>query len=77
MQRVTRSNTDNTLVQVEDPEQILRERCRSMTEQAEQGRGNPRVTRDSNGKEYSEAEEVNIRDLYVPDLDNTPLQRAI
>ena len=28
-------------------------------------------------KEYSEAEEVNIQDLYVPDLDNTPLQRAI
>ena len=23
------------------------------------------------------AEEVNIRDLYVPDLDNTPLRRAI
>ena len=77
MQRVTRSNTDNTLVQVEDPEQIIRERHRSMAEQAEQGRGNPRVTRDSDGEEYSEAEEVNIRDLYVPDLDNTPLQRAI
>ena len=77
MQRVTRSNADNTLVQVEDPEQILRERRRSMAEQAEQGRGNPRVTRDSDGEEYSEAEEVNIRDLYVPDLDNTPLQRAI
>ena len=77
MQRVTRSNTDNTLVQVEDPEQIIRERRRSMAEQAEQGRGNPRVTRDSDGKEYSKAEEVNIQDLYVPDLDNTPLQRAI
>ena len=77
MLRVTRSNTDNTLVQVEDPEQILRERRRSMAEQAEQGRGNPRVTRDSDGEEYSEAEEVNTRDLYVPDLDNTPLQRAI
>ena len=60
MQRVTRSNTDNTLVQVEDPEQIIRERRRSMTEQTEQGRGNHRVTRDSDGKEYSEAEEVNI-----------------
>ena len=60
MQRVTRSNADNTLVQVEDPEQIIRERCRSMTEQAKQGRGNARVTRDSDGKEYSEAEEVNI-----------------
>ena len=59
MQRVTRSNADNTLVQVEDPEQILRERHRSMAEQAEQGRGNPRETRDSDGKEYSEAEEVN------------------
>ena len=77
MQRVTRSNADNTLVQVEDPEQILRERRKSMAEQAEQGRGNPRVTRDSDSEEYSEAEEVNIRDLYVPDLDNTPLQRAI
>ena len=77
MQRVTRSNADNTLVQVEDPEQIIRERRRSMAEQTEQGRGNPRVTRDSDGKEYSEAEEVNIWDLYVPDLDNTPLQRAI
>ena len=74
MQRVTRSNTDNTLVQVEDPEQILRERCRSM---AEQGREIPRETRDSDGEEYSEAEEVNTPELYVPDLDNTPLQRAI
>ena len=60
MQRVTRSNADNTLVQVEDPEQILRERHRSMAEQAEQGRGNPRETRDSDGEEYSKAEEVNI-----------------
>ena len=57
MQRVTRSNADNTLVQVEDPEQIIRERCRSMADQAKQGRGNPR---DSDGKEYSEAEEMNI-----------------
>ena len=77
MQRVTRSNADNTLLQVEDPEQIIRERCRSMADQAEQGRGNPRDTRDSDGEEYSEAEEMNIRDLYVPDLNNTPLQRAI
>ena len=77
MQRVTRSNADNTLVQVEDPERIIRERRRSMADQAEQGRGNPRDTRDSDGKEYSEAEEMNIRDLYVPDLNNTPLQRAI
>ena len=60
MQRVTRSNTDNMLVQVEDPEQILRERRRSMADQAEQDRGNPRETRDSDGKEYSKAEEVNI-----------------
>ena len=74
MQRVTRSNVDNTLVQVEDPEQILRERRRSM---AEQGRETPRETRDSDGEEYSEAEEVNTPELYVPDLDNTPLQRAI
>ena len=77
MQRIARSNADNTLVQVEDPEQILRERHRGMAEQAEQGRGNPRVTRDSDGEEYSEAEEVNIQDLYVPHLDNTPLQRTI
>ena len=77
MQRVTRSNADNTLVQVEDPEQIIRERRRSMADQAKQGRGNPRDTRDSDGEEYSEAEEVNIRNLYVPDLNNTPLQRAI
>ena len=79
MQRVTRSNTDNTLVHVEDPEQIIRVRCRSMAEQAEQREvnRNPRVTRDSDGEEYSEAEEVNIPDLYVPDLDNTPLRRAI
>ena len=55
MQRVTRSNADNTLVQVEDPEQIIRERRRSMAEQAEQGKGDPRVTRDSDGEEYSEA----------------------
>ena len=75
MQRVTRSNADNTLLQVEDPEQIIRHR--SMADQAEQGRGNPRDTRDSDGEEYSKAEEMNIRDLYVPDLNNTPLQRAI
>ena len=79
MQRATRSNADNRLVQVEDPEQIIRVRRRSMAEQAEQGEvnRNPRVTRDSDGEEYSEAEEVNIPDLYVPDLDNTPLRRAI
>ena len=77
MQKATRSNADNTLVQVEDPEQIIRVRRRSMAEQTEQGRENPRDTRDSKGEEYSEAEEMNIRDLYVPDLNNTPLQRAI
>ena len=77
MQRVTRSNIDNTLLEVADPEQILRERRRSMADQAEQGRGNPRDTRDSDSEEYSEAEEVNIRNLFVPDLDNTPLHRAI
>ena len=76
MQRATRSNADNTLVHVEDPEQIIRVRRRSMAEQGEVN-GNPRVTRDSDGEEYSEAEEVNIPDLYVPDLDNTPLRRAI
>ena len=74
MQRVMRSNIDNTLVQVEDPEQILRERHRSM---AEQGREIPRETRDSDSEEYSKAEEVNTPELYVPDLDNTPLERAI
>ena len=79
MQRAMRSNTDNTLVHVEDPEQIIRVRRRSMAEQAKQGivNRNHRVTRDSDGEEYSEAEEVNIPDLYVPDLDNTPLRRAI
>ena len=60
MQRVTRSNADNTLVQVEDPEEILRERRRSMADQAEQGRGDPRDTKDSDGEGYSEAEEMNI-----------------
>ena len=76
MQRATRSNADNTLVHVEDPEQIIRVKRRSMAEQGEVNR-NLRVKRDSDGKEYSEAEEVNIPDLYVPDLDNTPLRRAI
>ena len=47
-----------------------------MAEQGEANR-NLRVTRDSDGEEYSEAKEVNIPDLYVPDLDNTPLRRAI
>ena len=74
MQRVMRSNVDNTLVQVKDPEQILRERHRSM---AEQGREILRETKDSDGEEYSEAEEVNTPEFYVPDLDNTPLERAI
>ena len=50
MQSATRSNTDNTLVHVEDPEQIIRVRRRSMAEQAEQVvvNRNHRVTRDSN-----------------------------
>ena len=79
MQRATRSNTDNTLVQVEDPEQIIRVRRRSMADQAKQEEvnRNPRALRDSDGKEYNEAEEVNTPDLYVPDLDNKPLRRAI
>ena len=77
MQRITRSNVDNTLVEVEEPEQILRERRRSMADRADQGRGNPRDTRDSNSEEYSKAEEVNTRSLFVPDLDNTPLHIAI
>ena len=79
MQRATRSNTDNTLVHVKDPEQLIRVRRRSMAEQAEQEvvNKNLRITRDSDGEEYSEAEEMNVPDLYVPDLNNTPLQRAI
>ena len=76
MQRATRSNADNTLVHVEDPEQIIRIRRRSMAEQGKVSR-NLRVTRDSDGEEYSKAKEVNIPDLYVPDLDNIPLLRAI
>ena len=74
MQRVTRSTVDHTLIQVEDPEQLLRDRHRSM---ADQGRQVARDTRDSDSKKYSEAEEMNIPELYVPDLDNTPLQEAI
>ena len=78
MQRATRRNTDNTLIHVEDPEQLIRVRRRSMAEQAEQvANKNLRITRDSDGEEYSEAEEMNIPDLYIPDLNNTPLQRAI
>ena len=49
MQRATRSNADNTLVHIEDPEQIIRVRCRSMSEQGEVSR-NLRVTRDSDGE---------------------------
>ena len=74
MQRAMRSNVDNSLVQVEDPEQILRERRRSM---ADQGRQVAKDARDSDGKEYSEAEEMNTPKLYLPDLDNTPLETAI
>ena len=44
---------------------------------AEQGREVPRETRDSDGEEYSKAEEVNTLELYVPDMDNTPLETAI
>ena len=78
MQRAMRRNIDNTLIHVEDPEQLIRVRRRSMAEQAEQvANKNLRITRDSDGEEYSEAEEMNIPDLYVPDLNNTPLQRAI
>ena len=74
MQRATRSNIENSLVQVEDPEQLLRDRHRSMTDQ---GRQVARDTRDSDSEEYSEAEEMNIPVLYIPDLDNTALQEAI
>ena len=69
-----RSNVDNSLVQVQDPDQILRERCRNMTDQ---GREVLRDTRDSNSEEYSKAKEMNTPELYVPDLDNTPLETAI
>ena len=68
MNRVTRSNVDHSLIQVEDPEQLLRDRCRSM---AEPGR------RDIDNEEGSEAEEMNIPDLFMPDLENTPLEEAI
>ena len=74
MQRAMRSNIDNSLVQVEDPEQIFRERHRSM---ADQGRQADRDVRYSDGKEYSEAEEMNTPELYVPGLDKTLLQEAI
>ena len=74
MQRAMRSNVDNSLIQVEDPEQLLRDKRRSM---ADQGRQVTRDARDSDGEEYSEAEEMNIPELYVPDLHNTPLEQAI
>ena len=41
MSRVTRSHVDRSLVQVEDPEQILRDRRRSM-ETPNGNKGNPR-----------------------------------
>ena len=68
MNRVTRSNVDGSLLQVEDPEQLLRDRCRSM---AEPGR------RDHDNEEGSEPKEVNIPNLFMPDLENTPLEEAI
>ena len=71
MQRATRSNVDHSLIQVEDPEQLLRDRRRSIADPGRQ------VTRDSHNKEYSEAEEMNIPDLFMPDLDNIPLEEAI
>ena len=74
MQRAMRSNIDNSLVQVEDPKQLLRDRHRSM---ADQGRQVARDMRDSDSEEYSEAKEMNIPELYVPDLDNTHLKEAI
>ena len=70
MNRVTRSNIDGSLLQVEDPEQLLRDRHRSMAEP-----GNHR--QDHDNKEGSEAEEINIPNLFVPDLENTPLEEAI
>ena len=71
MQRAMRSNVDHSLIQVEDPEQLLRDRRRSMADPGRQ------VARDSDNEEYSEAEEMNIPELFVPDLDNTPLEEAI
>ena len=68
MNRVTRSNVDGSLLQVEDPEQLLRDRRRSM---AEPGR------RDLDNEEGSKPEEVNIPNLFVPDLENIPLEEAI
>ena len=70
MNRVTRSNVDDSLLQVEDPEQLLRDRCRSMAEP-----GNHR--RDHDNKEGSKPKEINIPNLFVPDLENTPLEEAI
>ena len=70
MSTVTRSHIDHSLLQVEDPEQLLRDRRRSMAEP-----GNLR--RDSDNEEGSKTEEVNIPNLFVPDLDNTPLVDAI
>ena len=74
MQKSTRSNVDHSLIQVEDPEQLLRDRCRNM---ADQGRQVTRDSRDSDGKEYRKTEEMNIPKLFVPDLDNTLLEDAI
>ena len=71
MQRAMRSNVDHSLIQVEDPEQLLRDRHRSMADQGRQ------VTRNSDNEEYSKAEEMNIPELFMPDLDNTPLEEAI
>ena len=48
------------LVQVEDPEQILREKTQKHGRTSQTRQRNPRETRDSDGEEYSEAEEVNI-----------------
>ena len=70
MSRVTKSHVDNSLIQVADPEQILGDRRRSMAEP-----GNLR--RDSDNEEGSKPEEVNIPNLFVPDLDNTPLVDVI
>ena len=67
MSRGTRSHVDRSLVQVADPEQILRDRRRSMATPNE-NEENPRQPHKN--EEENEPEEVNIPNLFMPDLDN-------
>ena len=62
---------DSTPLQVEDPEQILRRTHRSMAAPPENA-GDPWQQDPCN-----DPEEVNIPDLFVPDLDNMCLEDAI